>query len=354
MLVYIAPIKTAFIQRDLEMLKEHTRIKFLTFTDNPLLLPAYFLIQFIQLIVILPATNRYLCFFGGYHTVIPVILGKLFRKKVIIQCGGTDAMHLPHINYGNYRKKWLRWATVFSFRNCSLIVPVSEALVSSEYRYDSKVPALQGLRNLIPGLKTPIQVVYNGFDTNFWNDPGNDKVPFSFVTVATGISMPNRAYVKGIDLILKLAQNYKQYHFTLVGDATFSVDMPNVIVKPKLSPTELRDIYHQHQFYLQLSASEGFPNALAESMLCGCIPLGSQVGEIPHIIDDTGFLLQRKDFHQLCAIVEGLKDKDLPGLRKKARNRIIEHFPYELRKEKLLQLISPWDSPISQRKPSRP
>lgn len=352
MLVYVAPIKTAFIQRDLEMLQEHTKLRFFTFTDQPLLLPVYFLVQFLQLAVYLPFTDRYLCFFGGYHTVLPVIFGKLFRKKVIIQCGGTDAMHLPHINYGNYRKKWLRKATIFSFKNCSLIVPVSAALVSSIYQYDSEVPAKQGLRQLIPGLKTPIQVVHNGFDTAFWHDPGNDKTPFSFVTVATGISMANRANVKGIDLILKLAQTYRNYHFTLVGDATFKTSLPNVTVKPKLSATELRQVYCQHQFYLQLSASEGFPNALAEAMLCGCVPLGSHVGEIAHIIGDTGFLLEKKDFQHLCSIVESLPDKDLSTLRQRARSRIIEHFPYELREEKLLQLISQRDFPTTRPQPN--
>ncbi len=322
------------------MLEEHTKLTFLTFTDKPLLLPAFFLIQFLQLTLLLPFTRRYLCFFGGYHTVIPVILGRLFGKKVIIQCGGTDAMHLPHINYGNYRKKWLRRATVFSFKNCSLIVPVSEALVSSDYRYDSEVPAKQGLRNLIPGLKTPIQVIHNGFDTVFWNDSGTNKKSFSFVTVATGISAANRASVKGIDLILKLAKTYAHYHFTLVGDAAFSVDLPNVYVLPKLSTMELREVYRQTQFYLQLSASEGFPNALAEAMLCGCVPIGSHVGEIAHIIGDTGFLLERKDFQQLSAIIDSLEKQNLAVLRQKARFRIMNLFPYGLRKQKLLKLIS--------------
>ncbi|EON78576.1 galactosyltransferase or lps biosynthesis rfbu related protein [Lunatimonas lonarensis] len=249
-------------------------------------------------------------------------------------------MHLPHINYGNYRKKWLRKASIFSFKNCALIVPVSEALVASDYRYDSAAPEKQGLKNLIPGLATPIQVIHNGFDAAFWNDPGNARKHFSFLTVATGITASNRAKVKGIDLILEAAHRFKHFHFTLVGDDRFSTALPNVTIAPAMDKESLRLAYQQSQFYLQLSASEGFPNALAEAMLCGCVPIGSKVGEIAHIIGNTGFILEKRDFGLLCTIFDNLAtDKTLAEKRRQARDRITTHFSYSLRKEKLLGII---------------
>ncbi len=340
MIVYISPINTAFIQRDLKMLRSNFQVKHLTLTDTPYFLPLALIIQTIQLLFLLPATKKYLCFFSGYHTVLPVVFGKLFGKEVIIQCGGTDAVNLPEINYGNYRKKWLKMATIFSFKHCSLIVPVAKSLVKSNYTYDQSLTSRQGLLNLVPGLKTPIIVIHNGFDPYFWFDKGNEKRPFSFITVASGISKQNRALVKGIDLLLELAKSFPEYTFTIVGDENFKSQLPNIFSIGPLPQEKIRSLFQERQFYLQLSASEGFPNALAEAMLCGCIPIGSNVGEIPEIIGGSGFLLATKDVFELEKIVNRLSNADLAKLRSDASNRIRNRFSYKERKEKLLTLLS--------------
>lgn len=340
MILYITSIETAFTLRDKEMLTTHFKLSSVTFTDKASLLPLYFIIQFIQLMVYLPFTSQYLCFFGGYHTVLPVIFGKIFHKRVIIQCGGTDAMHLPHINYGNYRKKWLKKATIFSFKNCSLILPVSTALMKSIYTYDPLASREQGLLNLIPRLKTPIEVLHNGFDHDFWTDSQVEKEPNTFVTVATGISKKNRASVKGIDLILELAQFFKEHTFVLVGDIHFKTTLSNIIVKPTLPKEEVKLIFQKSQFYLQVSTSEGFPNSLAEAMLCGCVPIGSDVGEIRNIIGESGFVLKHKDINELIQIITNLSLSNLTALRKNARKNIVKRFPYLKRKEKMIEILS--------------
>ena len=340
MIIYTYPIATAFTDRDIEMLRPYQPIKALPFTNDPIKLPFYFILQFFQLLLFLPRTSKYLCFFAGYHSVLPVVFGKLFGIKVFIQSGGTDAMNMPEINYGNFRKKWLRKATVFSFKNCSMILPVAEALVQCDYTYDPRIDRSQGLKNLIPDLKTPLRVVHNGFNSDFWVDEEKPKQSFSFITVAVGITQANRAAVKGIDLILDMASRFPNYAFTLVGDPYFRSELPNVKVMGKLTPALLKEEFNRHQFYLQLSTSEGFPNALAEAMLCGCIPIGSAVGAIPEIIGDTGFLLQQKDPEQLQELFLQLLKEDLSHLRIAARQRIQQHFSYEKRQRTLLAILS--------------
>ena len=201
MIVYSFPVRTAFIERDLEMIRPHAPIKDLEFTQSPIKLPFYLILQFFQLLWYLPRTSQYLCFFGGYHCILPVVFGTIFGKKCTIQAGGTDCINMPEIGYGNFRKNPLAWATAFSFTHCSLILPVAEALVSQDYRYDPRISPKQGLLQLIPGLKTPIQVIPNGFDSSFWEDLGMQRVKHSFISVATHTSTPTRARVKGYDLI---------------------------------------------------------------------------------------------------------------------------------------------------------
>ena len=339
MIIYTYPIETAFINRDVEMLSPYYKVKTLEFTNDPIKLPFYFVLQFFQLIFYLPKTTHYLCFFGGYHSLLPVMIARTFRKKVYIQCGGTDAMNMPEINYGNYRKRWLRESTVYSFKNCTKILPVAASLIKHEYKYSTLISPYQGLMNLIPYLETPMQVIHNGFDSGFWKDRGTHRPPHSYITVATGISKKNRAMIKGIDLILQLAEAYPSYTFTLVGDPEFQTPFPNIKVLGKLPAEKLLDEFNSHEFYLQLSMSEGFPNALAEAMLCGCIPIGSAVGAIPEIISDTGFILERKDTALLFNIIETAKRANLPALRILAPFRIKTHYNYEDRKNALVALF---------------
>ncbi|SEG06530.1 glycosyltransferase family 4 protein [Algoriphagus boritolerans] len=339
MILYIFPVRTAFIDRDLEMISPVAKIKPLEFTQSPVLLPFYFILQFFQLLWFLPVTCQYLCFFGGYHSVLPVWFGRILGKKCTIQAGGTDCINMPEIGYGNFRKKWLRKATVYSFKNCSLILPVADALVKQEYAYDPKINPKQGLLNLIPDLKTPIQVIPNGFDTDFWRDLGRERRPFSFISVATGTSNPSRAIVKGYDLVEKLAKNHPDWSFTLVGDPAYISSNSNVKILGKLKATELLKQYNTHQFYLQLSTSEGFPNALGEAMACGCVPIGSAVGAIPEIIDKTGFLLFRKEINELEALILGFDLSKSKQLSAEASLRIKNEFNFAHRKKKLLKAL---------------
>lgn len=267
--------------------------------------------------------------------MLPVFFGKLFGKKCTIQAGGMDCMNMPEIGYGNFRKKWLRKATVYSFKNCSLILPVAQALVQQEYHFDPSINSKQGLLNLIPNLKTPIKVVPNGFDTAFWKDLEKERKPFSFISVATGTSNPSRAIVKGYDLIEVLAKNHPEFTFTLAGDLGYQSTNSNIRVLGKVNPVELLELYNTHQFYLQLSTSEGFPNALGEAMSCGCIPIGSAVGAIPEIIGESGKTLPHKNTLELEQLVEELKNLPLDELSKSSRERILNRFSYEKRQQLL-------------------
>lgn len=340
MIIYTFPVRTAFIDRDLEMIRPVAEIKPLEFTQSPIKLPFFFLLQFFQLLWYLPKTNQYLCFFGGYHSVLPVWFGKVFGKKCTIQAGGTDCINMPEIGYGNFRKKWLRKATVYSFKNCSLILPVAEALVKQDYSYDPKINSKQGLLNLIPDLKTPIQVIPNGFDAGFWKDLEKIRKPSSFISVATGTSNPSRAIVKGYDLIEQLASLHPDWTFSLVGDPNYFSRNPNIQVLGKMKATELLELFNSHQFYLQLSTSEGFPNALGEAMASGCVPIGSAVGAIPEIIGDSGVILKEKDFDVLDSAIQVIAKQDLNSLSQNASQRIHTLFNFEKRKKALLEALN--------------
>jgi glycosyltransferase involved in cell wall biosynthesis len=155
--------------------------------------------------------------------------------------------------------------------------------------------------------------------------------------VATHTSSPARARVKGYDLIEQLASNNLDWIFTLVGDANYEALSPNIQVLGKESPSSLVQLYNTHEYYLQLSSSEGFPNALGEAMACGCVPIGSAVGAIPEIIGDTGLLLKRKSLGALQQLIQDWLD----GKTKltSPRARIERYFTYDHRLKLLLRAL---------------
>ena len=74
-------------------------------------------------------------------------------------------------------------------------------------------------------------------------------------------------------------------------------------------------------------------------MLCGCIPIGSDVAAIPEIIGDTGFVLKHKDNGDLLQLIEEATTCDKKKYAQLARTRIVKNYPLESR-NKLIELVN--------------
>ena len=66
----------------------------------------------------------------------------------------------------------------------------------------------------------------------------------------------------------------------------------NIFLKENY-PQELKILYNESKFYFQLSNTEGFGVALCEAMLCGCVPIVSDVNFLPSIVGNSGFVLKK-------------------------------------------------------------
>mgnify|MGYP001818231337 CR=1 FL=1 len=274
---------------------------------------------------------------SGYLSFFPVIFGKIFKKPIIIIAIGTDCAKLPEINYGAHTKQLLSWFTNFSFKNASLILPVHKSLEKSYYSYmDVEYPD-QGIRSFNPTIKTPIIEMVNGYDTKKWQNKNLDRIKNSFLSVTFAVDEIGH-YRKGIDLIVKAAELFPEYYFTIVGKVYLKRKCPkNLHLIDNVSQQELLDIYNNHEYYFQLSMFEGFPNALCEAMLCGCIPIGSNVAGIPDIIGENGYILKQKNTDVLKGLIENLSNNTLTS--NDARSQITANFPLERRENEFLNHI---------------
>ena len=282
----------------------------------------------------------FICMFGGYHSLLPVLLGKLRRRPTIVIVGGFDAVSFPSFRYGAHHRFPLGWFVRCSLRSATHIVPVSDNLVNSTTHYlpNSTDPHQQGYRAFDPGNSVPYTIIAYGYDAQRFK-PMKRGEGVSFITVAQ-MNAPNFLR-KGVDLMFMLAERYPQHRFTLVGNTPsmhYDRVPPNLELKNFVAYERLPEEYAAHTFYLQLSMWEGFPSAPCEAMLCGCVPIVSRVAAMPEIVGDAGFILDRKEPQALFELVEKALASDLDALSVRARQRIMERYP-PTEREKLLELV---------------
>jgi glycosyltransferase involved in cell wall biosynthesis len=346
-LLYFYPKKATFVAKDISILKADYSVKTqdLKWTRKSLLLLNY-INQFFFILKNLKHTPVFIVMFGGYWSFLPALIGRIFGKKVFIILGGTDCVSFPEFNYGSLRKQPLKWFIKKSYQWCSKLLPVDDSLLFSDYKYlpEAKYKK-QGVKAFFKHLETPYTIVPNGFDTSFWIVDKKKVTPQSFISIAY-VTDKTRLILKGFDTVIKLARQLEEATFTLVGlskEMANKLKLPsNITVYESLSSEKITAQFAKNQFYLQLSLSEGFPNALAEAMLCQCIPIGTAVGGIPKIISKYGVILQKQDFDTLTNEVKKLVALPQSELKEKgvaARQHIVANFSLENRAKILLNTI---------------
>lgn len=326
----------------MEILREDYKVlDFFFDTRDKRKYPFRFLQQIGFLLWHIVSSRLIVCQFAGHYAFFPVLFSRLFFKRSVIIAGGTDCVSFPSIKYGNFYTKFLSATTAFCFKRCDLILPVHHTLVEYDYTYQDKDYPKQGFQFFVPGIQTPYEVVHNGYDSTKWFCD-TEKQAASFVTVGAGLGSRFGFELKGIDLIFEVASRFPAATFYIVGGAAIQKQAPeNVKLLGAIPNEELQGFLSKVRFYMQLSVSEGFPNALSEAMLCECVPIVSNVGGMPDIVSNTGFILKRKHADDLSALIDrALKSDVADSLGKNARERIKLNFTFENRKQKLLSLIN--------------
>jgi len=334
-------VRSTFVKKDIEILSANFSVLEHDFySDTKFGFVCRLISQKLFLLKNIWRSDLLICEFAGYPSFLPSLYGRVLGKPCLIVVGGTDAHYFPGIGYGNWQKRFLRAFTAISFRLCSHIAPKHSSLMFCEYHYDEREPQQQGIYARLPHLKTPYTEIPNGYDAEKWKCIAPKKKN-TFITVANGWQYGFQQSLKGVDLILQVASFFPDCEFTILGveDAKiFTNPANNVKILPPVKNDELTGIFSASEFYLQLSMAEGFPNSICEAMLCGCIPIGSDVFSIPEIIGDSGFILKKRDVQLLKLLIEQALQADKEAFMKKARARIAENYTLKRRTEKLTTL----------------
>jgi glycosyltransferase involved in cell wall biosynthesis len=339
--------KSSFSNKDLNIFVsiDHT-IEFTFSSNKKILTPFLFVSQFFVILKNIRQTKIFISQFAGYHSFIPSIISKIFNIPHLIISGGTDCVSFPGIGYGNFSKLLLGLFTKWSYQLATHISPKHESLWFCKYTYEKQEPSKQGISAFIPKLNTNYTVINNGYDPSKFLPTPIDRKQNSFLTVCGGFQFPFQIELKGIDLILEVARHFPKCTFTILGVPSWKkldIKSNNVVTLPPSNNEDLVGIYSNHQFYMQLSMAEGFPNALCEAMLCGCIPIVSNVFSMPEIIENTGFILKERNIELLKELVsESISEsQQLSNFEKSklARQVIINNYHISKRNYNLKKLI---------------
>lgn len=274
-----------------------------------------------------PKSDVLVVWFADYFAAIAVIASKMFRKKSVVITGGYDVVNLPTIKYGLMGMRFGRCFAIVSLRLADKVLAISESIKRS-------VLQNTGRRD--------VDVVYLGFDATVFRPRG--KKTNLVVTVAS----VNRSNLqrKGLETFVRAASYVPEMQFALVGGPEDEADTisflkglagPNVEFPGCVARDELLRYLQRAKVYVQVSLHEGFGAALAEAMLCGCVPVVTRRGAIPEVVGDAGFYVSPNDPRGTAlavrnALVSG-KDDD-------ARLRIARLFPIERRRNGLLRALS--------------
>ncbi len=313
--------KTTFIQRDIDILSKHFDVDEISIKKAK---------DLFTLAKKIKNSNVVFIWFAGKHAGISVFLAKLFRKKSIVVVGGYDAAKVPEINYGlwavgSFGDKML---AKYALKKANKVIAVSKNLVDNLRKYAK--------------IKREILVVPTGYDYSFWTLNNAEKEDL-VLTVAL-INREERIKLKGIDLFLKVAKNCPYLEFLIIGvkkemrgKIEKFIESKNVKILPPLPPYELRKYYQKAKVFTLLSLSEGLPNTLCEAMLCGCVPVVTNVGAMPEVVGEYGFIVNRNEVEICQAIKKAILLS--PEINNLVREKIVKMFPITEREEKLVSII---------------
>lgn len=349
-ILFIKPNPAPFILNDQKILEKYYTVKsFLIYprsTGSPFILTMLKLILFILGNV--RGTVAMMTWFGDYHSAVIVFFGRLLHKKVVIFAGGQEAICYPELKKGVYYKKYRAKFVKYALRNAALILPNHKSLIYHENYYYDPLGKKDGMKYYIPDLKTKIEILPNGFNSErFFRDASIPKNPKQVLTVGTMSDFYSFTN-KGFDLFIMVAERNPDLEFVMVGirknflpwmEEKYHISkIKNLHLIYSYCPDEvLFDCYNTARVFVQASITEGMPNTLSEAMLCECIPVGSNVNGIPDAIGNTGVIVHSRNVEELEKAIRRALTLDTG---EKARLHVQTNFNNELREKRLINILT--------------
>jgi len=318
-ILFTSSMVTSFIREDLALLRKHHDVDHLI--TRGVFAPFAVFLRFLR------ADLSYTWFASVYSFAV-VLSGRLLGKPTIVVIGGVDASREPEIGYGIWLSRWKSVLVRWAMRNATRLLVVDPYFIGQ-------------VRSLAAYDAANVRYVPTGYDALLWSPAGRKE---QVVLTVAACHDRERMRKKGLDVLFRTAALMPRTSFVVAGimqtvlaDARAEAP-PNVTIHSFVDRAELLALYRRAKVYCQPSYTEGLPNSLCEAMLCGCVPVGSEVGGIPTAIAGVGYLVPRGDVPALAAALAAALDAP-PEAGGHARARIASEFPLERREREVLAVL---------------
>jgi glycosyltransferase involved in cell wall biosynthesis len=230
-----------------------------------------------------------LSWFVSVHTVVPMLVARLRGRPVVLIPGGYEVADEPQIPYGWRGSWWRRRAVAVLLRGARRVLAVSPCIAES-------------IEATAPG-------VHPALVPNAIEEPADVAVPsarrrYDVATSIVSVDEPTRRR-KGIDLFVAAAERMPDRRFLVVGDLDWPALPANVTVTGRLDPDGAERALGDARVYVQASRGyEAFGSALLEAMARGATPVVTDVGGMPWVVGDAGYVVPADDVDALAAGID--------------------------------------------------
>lgn len=283
--------------------------------------------QFVFLLFNIRSFDVVYIWFADLHSFLPVLLAKLTCRKCFLVIGGYDVCRIPSLHYGVFCSKLRGFAAVYSMKNSTLNLPVSN-YVARKVKAITRKDNFKTIYNCV-NIKIPDPII---------------KIARTLVLTVGQIDTERSFLLKGIDTFVEVARLLPGIPFCIAGFdqkklAHLQRNFPgNIEVLGNIGHDQLPNLYLHTKIYCQLSRSESFGVALAEAIYLGCFPVVTNEGGMPEVVKNKEYIVKRESL----LISEKIKNLFInsetiePGKQKKG---IWNDFPYEKRAKIIINEI---------------
>ncbi len=193
---------------------------------------------------------------------------------------------------------------------------------------------------------TKLRILHSTIDTDFFV-PDDSNKEYDFIILSRLV------HEKRIDIIISIFQQLKlegyQFKAVIVGDGDKYNELVEMVSKYDLTneidfvgfQTNTKLWFNKAKYYLMYSYTEGLPTSLMQAMSCGLIPVTTDVGNIPDLVDhNNGFIFpfdNREMYgNTLKMLLNDFDHKKYLEYSHNCRNTVVENHSYN-------SVIQKWD-----------
>jgi glycosyltransferase involved in cell wall biosynthesis len=314
--LFIYPFLSTFIERDLNILREEFEVIPYHHRGKK---------DIFKLLRYVLSSEVNISWFSLGHATMAVLFSRIFGKKSIVIAGGWDVVYMPNIDYGAMKGKRIK-KTQSALKKANRIIAVSDSTKKWVLKWAQR---------------EDVTVIFHGFDSEEFKPKG---VKEDMVITVGNLSNDVTIRVKGLETFVRAAELLSDTKFVLIGKHDPDIAKiwrekapSNLEIIDYLPLERLVEFYQKAKVYAQLSYQESFGCALAEAMLCQCVPVVTRRGAIPEVVGDIGYYVEYGDVQNTAdTIKKALKsDKGID-----ARKRIKTLFSRNERKRKLIKTVN--------------